>query len=292
MILELLSLYLNLVQPDIPFQITEKSYFEDSSLLTVSPIPQKNSDQITPILNAKSAYSIDLNSGTEIFSQNSNEKVAIASITKLMTTLVILEEHSLDEVVTIPSKISQVEGSKINLLSGDQLRIKDLLRSMLIHSANDAAVALAEINSGSEQEFVKKMNKKAKKLGMKNTKFTNASGLDTEEESYSTAYDVSVLAKAAYAKPFIKNTVKLKEFQINSQSSENTYSLKTTNKLLDSYLQVFGLKTGTTDKAGQCLVTIAKTNSDNYIMTVILGSSDRYKDTKVLIDWLTRTYQW
>jgi serine-type D-Ala-D-Ala carboxypeptidase (penicillin-binding protein 5/6) len=172
---------------------------------------------------------------------------------------------------------------------GEKITIENLLYGMLIHSGNDAAFALAKADSGNIDDFVKKMNKKAEVLGLKNTHFTNPIGLD-DKDAYSTAYDLYLLSKFAYSNNFIKNAVKQTKKEIASSNHKIVHELENTNQLLKSYLDVEGLKTGTTDEAKQCLITIAKNKKGNKIITIILGSDDRFGESKILIDWTFRSY--
>ena len=135
------------------------------------------------------------------------------------------------------------------------------------------------------------MNLKAKELGLNDTHFTNPVGLD-DPENYSTAYDLSILGRYAYSKNFIRRAAIIKDMEVSSTNGRLTHKLKSTNDLLGSYLKVLGLKTGTTDLAGECLVAIIENNKGNDILTVVLGSSSRYTETKLLADWVFRTFNW
>ncbi len=261
------------------------------TVLSASAVPQQNPRNIAPIIRARSAIAVDLKTGMTLFEKKSDDHLPIASITKLMTSIVILENHDINEVMMVSKKASQIEGSKAWLAPGEKITVGNLLYATLVHSANDAAYTLAENDSKSISVFVNKMNQRAQDLGLFNTHFTNPIGLD-EAANYSSAYDLTVLGRYAYTKNFIRKASALKELEIASTNGKTIHKLKSTNDLLGSYLKVLGLKTGTTDQAGQCLVAIIENSKGNDILTVVLGSSSRYQETKVLADWVFRSFTW
>jgi len=262
-----------------------------SNLLSVSPIPIKKDAFISPIIKAKASVAMDNQTGEILFEKNGNARKQIASITKLMTAIIILEENSLGEVATVSSKASRKEGSQMFLRLGEEITIQDLLYGLLIQSANDAAETLAEHNAGSEKDFVTKMNTKARELGLLNTHFQNPIGFDSQN-NYSSAVDIAKLARYAYQKEFIKNTATIKEMKVLSYDKTYTHELESTNELLDSYLNIKGLKTGKTALAGLCNVSIAENDQGNDIITVVLNSPARFTESKILIDWVFRAYIW
>ncbi|MBU1992466.1 MAG: D-alanyl-D-alanine carboxypeptidase family protein [Patescibacteria group bacterium] len=262
-----------------------------ASLLHAAPQPVKKTDKIAPVLKATSSIAVDIDSGKTLFESNVHEKRAIASITKLMTAAIVLDENNLNEVVTISREAASVPGSKIWLYPGEKIQVQNLLYSIIIHSGNDAAWALAEYNAGSVEAFVDKMNEKAKKLGLENTHFTNPAGFD-DKDNYSTAYDVSILGRYIYRKSFVRHAAAIKELSVTSVNGDITHNLQSTNDLLDSYLNVKGLKTGHTEKAGLCLVAITENEFGNRILTVMLNSPNRFEETKILTDWAFRSFIW
>ena len=262
-----------------------------SNLLSVSPIPIKKDAFISPIIEAKASVAMDNQTGEILFEKNGNARRQIASITKLMTAIVILEENSLGEVVTVSGVASRTDVSQMFLRAGEKITVQDLLYGVVIHSANDAAEALAEYNAGSVADFAEKMNNKARELGLLNTHFENPIGFDSRN-NYSSALDVAKLARYAYQKQFIKDAASLKTLKVMSQDKTYTHELESTNELLDSYLNIKGLKTGKTDLAGLCNVSIAENDQGNDIITVVLGSPDRFRESKILIDWVFRAYIW
>ena len=206
-----------------------------------------------------------------------------------MTAYIILKEHKLDEIVTIKFNNQYVIGSKVGLQRKEQMSIKNLLEALLIKSGNDAAVALAIHNAKTVNSFVDKMNKESRKLGLLNTKFQNPIGLD-HPNNYSTANDLAKLSLLLYENNNIIEIINKKEIEISSTS--NQYKIKNTNKLLNSYLNIKGFKTGKTDNAKECLITVAENKDKKTILTIVIGSEDRFYDTKTLIEWTFQNFIW
>lgn len=234
-------------------------------------------------VSAHSAVVLDVATGVALFTKNEREHRSIASLTKLMTAILVLEQYhnQLDTSATIPSLAMEVEGSRMFLLSGEEMTIANLLRGLLIRSANDAAVTLANTVGGTQEHFVELMNRRAHYLGLENTHFTNPHGLDNPE-NYSTARDVAFLAKYALTFPFIRETVSLREETVFDVSGKFSHTLKTTNELLGTSFPIFGLKTGTTEEAGECFVGLATLDKRDFLI-VLLGSENRFQDTKALL---------
>jgi len=292
MLTALLSLYAStkLLGAELPGDAVDA--WNSNSLLEATAIPEHDTANLEPILKAKSVLAVDLKNGMLLYERNGYDHRSIASITKLMTVTIILEENKLSDVVTVSKTASQVEGSKIWLAPGEKISVENLLYAALIPSANDAAYALAEYNSGGNiTDFVAKMNQKAQELGLHDTHFTNPIGLD-EPGNYSSAYDLSILGRYVYNKSFVKRAAVIKEMTISSTNGKLNHELKSTNDLLGSYLKVLGLKTGTTDLAGQCLIAIIENSKGDDILTVVLDSPSRYDETKLLADWVFRTFSW
>ena len=243
-------------------------------------------------LTAPSAILVDSENFNILYEKNSHEQRSVASITKVMTVLLIMEDIekgkiSLTDTVTDSAHAASMGGSDIWLEEGEQMSLDDMLKATLVASANDAAVALAEYTEGSEEAFVKRMNSRAKELGMKDTVFKNCNGLD-EEGHISSAYDVALMSAE-----LIKHT---KVFDYTSIWLDFLRDGKTqivnTNKLLKSYNGITGLKTGTTDDAGSCISATAKRDGLSLI-AVVLGSdsgTDRFKDASILLDYGFNNY--
>ena len=238
-------------------------------------------------INAKSAILIEYNTGKILYDMNSDEKLAPASITKIMSLILVMEaleqgKISLDTKVTASEHAASLGGSQIWLEPGEVMTIDELLRATVIASANDATVALAEAVAGSEESFVAMMNKKAEQLGMKNTKFVNSYGLDAEGH-LTTAYDVALMSAELIKHELIRKYSSVKMDSLRDGESE----LVNTNKLIRYYDGCFGLKTGTTGKAGSCLSATAERDGLTLI-AVVLGAStskDRFSGTAKLLDY-------
>ena len=243
-------------------------------------------------ITAPSAILVDSDSFKILYEKNSHEKRSVASITKVMTVLLIMEDIesgkiSLTDTITSSAHAASMGGSDIWLEEGEQMSLDDMLKATLVASANDAAVALAEHTEGSEEAFVKRMNNRAKELGMKDTVFKNCNGLD-EEGHLSSAYDVALMSAelVKHVKVFDYTKIWLDFLRDGKTQIVNT------NKLLKSYNGITGLKTGTTSEAGSCISATA--NRDGLsLIAVCLGSSsgtDRFKDASMLLDFGFNNY--
>lgn len=233
------------------------------------------------IITAQAALVMDVKSGTIVYKKNIHEKRPIASLTKLMTALLTLENVKWNEEISISHNAYITAGSQMHLFEAEKITIENLLKGLLIKSGNDAAVALAEHIAGSEGEFVEMMNQKAKNIGLLHTHYKNPHGLD-EKGAFSTAFDVTLLAKKLIESPRIRKIIQTKKEVVTDISGKISHKLTTTNWLLDSVFNVYGVKTGTTENAGQCFVALVKIHGREYLITV-LGSTERFADTKALL---------
>lgn len=259
--------------------------------LALQKEPRKKADSTGPVVQAETIYSVDLASGSPLLVKNIFRRRPIASIAKLVTAMVILDRHKLNKKITVSKNASSQEGSRMWLREDEEITIESLLTGLLVSSGNDAAVALAEFDAGSEGTFVFKMNEKARALGLKDTHFSNVKGFD-EDSNYSTAYDIMMFSRAALEYPFIRKTVALKTAEVNSASGKTKHRLESTNELLENpYFKVIGLKTGRTPAAGQSFVSLAQGPNGHEILTVLLDSPDRFKETKIALDWILRNYE-
>jgi D-alanyl-D-alanine carboxypeptidase len=255
-----------------------------------NPVQIVKLDSSRPLIRGDSALVADLNSDTVIFQKNGIKRQSIASLTKLMTAYIIIQEHKLNEIVTITELAANTSGSSIGLQINEQQTVENLLKGLLIQSGNDAAVALAIYNSGTVDQFVQKMNHYSSTLNLQNTKFQNPMGFD-DQDNYSTAQDLYTLAKEVYSFQEIQEIVQIKSTTISSIDGTTSHRLDSTNLILDSYLQIGGLKTGTTAEAGGCFIGIT-INTPNPHIAIILGSNDRFLDTKVMLDWAKNTFKY
>jgi D-alanyl-D-alanine carboxypeptidase (penicillin-binding protein 5/6) len=272
-----------------------QSSFNNADLLEVNRVPVKSYEMIEPAVEAKAALVMDVGSGMVLFDKDGRKQLPIASLTKIMTAILILESHSLYEIVTVDENYAAMPesetGVKIWLRQNEKITIGDLLVALLVRSAGDAALALAKHHSGSVEEFVNEMNKKAKTLNLKNTHFINPIGMDADGH-YSSAFDLALLTKYALRFPTFRNIIRMKEAEIKSTDGRITHSFETTNYLLYSYLDIEGVKTGTTDAAGENVINLARSPSGHEIIAIILNSPDRFQENKSIIDWTFRSYTW
>ena len=252
-------------------------------------ISVSNESTDEPIINSRIGVIYDRKSGRVIWGKNDNKRVAMASTTKIMTCIIVLENANLNEEVTVSSRAAGTGGSRLELKKGDKITIHDLLYGLMLRSGNDAAVALAEHVGGDKEGFAKLMNNKAKELGLKDTHFVTPHGLDNPEH-YTTAYELAQITDYALKNETFAKIVNTKDYTI----SINGYSkgLTNTNELL-GYLQgVNGVKTGFTNNAGRCLVT--SVNRNNFeIITVVLGADTkkiRTADSIKLIEYAYKNY--
>lgn len=256
----------------------------------------KNVNAVEMDISAKSAILVDFNTGKVLYSKNENEPLAMASMTKVMSMLLIMEkidDGSLkyDDIVEISTESSSMGGSQIFLNPGDKYKVIDLLKGVAMASANDAVVALAEKTYGSKEHFIEAMNKKAECLGLKNTHFVNVHGLD-EEGHYSSAYDMSVMARELLKHEKILDFTRVYEEYLTKPDGSQIW-LVNTNKLVRFYDGVDGLKTGFTQKAGYCLTATGKKNNLRLI-SVVMGEESiekRSSDTVKLLNYGFNTFK-
>ena len=245
-------------------------------------------------LSAKSAILMDAKTGTVLYSSNANEPLPPASVTKVMTLLLVAEAISsgsiaLTDTVTVSDRAASMGGSQIFIKEGEEFTVEELLKSTVIASANDAAVALAELIAGSEASFVNLMNKRAKELGMKNTTFENATGLDdTVTKHLTSAYDIALMSRE-----LIKHECILEHSKVWQDSIRGgEFILTNTNRLVRYYSGCTGLKTGSTDKAGFCISATAERDG-MHLIAVIMGAptrDERNSSARTLLDYGFASY--
>lgn len=240
-----------------------------------------NAIEIT--VSAKSAILIDANTFEVLYAKNENEKRGIASTTKILTSLIALEYGAPQKEFVASKEAVTVEGTSIGLKSGDKITIKALVYGMLLESGNDAANVTAYGISGNITEFSKLMNSYAKKIGMNDSNFTNPSGL-TDENHYSTAYDMALLTSVAIKNPVFKKICSTESAVIDFGTPEISRTLSNHNRLLRECEGVFGVKTGYTKASGRCLVTACERNGITLI-AVTLNAYDDWNDHKKLYDF-------
>lgn len=241
-------------------------------------------------LNSRIGLIFDRNSKRILYEKNGLKQVPMASTTKIMTAIVVLENSELNDVVTISKKAAGTGGSRLGLRTNDKITVHDLLYGLMLKSGNDAAVALAEHVGGGIEEFADMMNKKAKELGLINSHFITPHGLD-KEKHYTTAYELACMADYALKIPKFKEIVSSKNYNITINARSNL--IGNTNELLGNLNGVYGVKTGFTNEAGRCLVTACK-REDLDIITVVLGADTkkyRTSDSIKLIEYAYKNYE-
>lgn len=257
---------------------------------TDTNVEENNDTNVSLAQNAKSAILIDASTGQILFEKNSHEKLAPASMTKIMSMLVIVEsiEKGIihwDDMVTASSNASGMGGSQILLETGEQMKVEDMFKGVAVASGNDAVVALAEAVAGTTDEFVKMMNDKVKELGLKDTNFKNPHGLD-DANHYSSAYDMAMIARELVKHEKVLTFTSIYEDYLRKGTSKEFW-LVNTNKLVRFYNGVDGLKTGYTTEAGYCLTATAKKN-DMRLISVVMGEESnglRTSETSALLDY-------
>lgn len=250
----------------------------------------------TLVSNGKAGLLMEVNSGEILFEKNKDSQLAVASMTKMVGLIIIMEklesgEISLDEIVTASKNASGMGGSQIYLETGEKMSVRDLIKGITMASANDATVAMAEKIAGSEEKFVEMMNAKVKELGLKNTHFVNSTGLD-EDGHYSSAYDMAMIAKELLSHEQILDFTSVYEDYLRVDTS-NKFWLVNTNKLVRLYDGADGLKTGFTDNAGYCMAVTAKRDGMRLI-AIVLGEnigSVRNEETSELLDYGFNNYK-
>ncbi len=253
-----------------------------------SDLPLLKENAKYPIVSAQSVMAIDLDSGVTLYEKDPNKALLPASTTKILTALVALDTYEVSQVLKV-GKVS-VEGQKMGLVQGEDMTFIDLLNGLLIYSANDAAEVLAQNHPAGRSVFIGLMNKKVKDLGLTNSHFTNPVGLD-DGAQYSTTRDLAIVAKYAMDIPLFAEIVGTKEKTVKSVDGRFVHRLVNINKLLGEVPGVLGVKTGWTENARENLVTYVNRNNRK-IMVVVLGSSDRFGETKELIEWIYSNYNW
>ena len=256
--------------------------------LSIADYPVNHTGIKPPYLSAKSAIVIDQNSKAILYQKNPNLISPLASITKIMTALIVLDNYKLDQVVTV-NNLNNI-GQTMGLEIGEQITVENLLYGLLIQSGNDAAYVLANIYQGGKNEFVKAMNDKAKELRLYDTQFQNPAGLDSYGH-YSTVHDIAILSATAMKNSTFKKIVGTKTITVTDINHTIIHELKTINDLLGKVSGLKGVKTGWTELAGECLVTYIE-RGNKKIITVILGSQDRFGESSQLINWVFNNHQW
>jgi len=246
-------------------------------------VANSSPDPELPTLTAPAWILYDADAGVVIASQGADEERPMASVTKIMTALVVVENADLDELVRISASAAATGEAEIGLVQGERWSVADLLAAVMIRSGNDAAVALAEHVGGSIEGFADLMNAKAESLGLQHSHFVNPHGLDTEGH-YTSAADLVVMAEAALADPYLARLARTSRITFKPDPSGVSRVANSTNRLLGLYPGVVGLKTGFTNDAGRVLVSVLQRNGRTLI-GVVMGSEDHFDDSRKLLDY-------
>lgn len=270
--------------------------FDGVGIENVAPIPvlkngiDLNTQQdFTNTLSSRAVYVMDVNSGSILLQKNADQERAPASTTKMLTALTARKIYQLDQVFEVKEE-AFTQGNGMELEIGEQITVQNLLNGLLIASGNDAAFTLANNHPLGYQGFITQMENLAQELNLDNTFFTNPSGLDSEKHK-TTAHDLAIMAKEIMKDDFLKSIVGTKSKVISDVSGSRQHQLENTNSLLGVEAGVVGIKTGTTWEAGETLVTQVD-RDDKSIIIVVMGSQNRYDETKAVIDWVFENYQW
>lgn len=242
----------------------------------IESIETNSNDPQLPTINSRAYVVIDRKSNTILVGKNENQKKKMASTTKIMTALVVIEHVNLSDIVEISKKAASTGGSRLGLKTGDKITISDLLYGLMMRSGNDAAVALAEYVAGSISDFANLMNEKANSLGLSNTHFVTPHGLD-EDEHYTTAYELALLSNYAMNNEIFAKIVGTKNYTITINGYPKV--LTNTNELLGVLNGVYGIKTGFTNGANRCLVTCCKRGNMDIICVVLGADTKKYRTT-------------
>ena len=242
--------------------------------------------KLAPEVTSRAAFFIETNSGKVLYEKNAHEKFHIASLMKIMTTIVALEGKTMDDTFDVSSRASDMEPDKMFLIAGERMTLRELLQGIFLISANDAAEVIAEGTTGRREEFINLMNSKAAQLGMNNTFFANPTGLEEDNiTQFSTSYDTALMSRYLIKKwPEIVGITSNPHIFIDRTDNHQDYDMYSGINLLTTYPGVIGLKTGYTPEAGLTLVTLARIGN-NEVLGVLLGAVNRRDDAKALLDY-------
>ena len=289
-------------QPGYPFVLESRTATSD-----FTPI-MKVGAMNTAVPYAHAAVLLDASSGKTLYEKNADDERQIASLTKLFTTMITVEEvKNLDEAVTIPEEAVYAEGTRVGcprsgycvserLHVGEQISVMSLLHAALMNSANDAAISLATHIDGSQEKFAERMNARAKELGLEHTHFCTPSGLEIdghEKECYSSARDIAKIAAYALRYKLLWNIMRSPNMTISSIDGKYQHSIFNTDEILDSYPNLIGTKTGFTPNAGKSLLAVASDPSGKHnLVAVALDDEARWQDVPGMLRWGFNSFSW
>mgnify|MGYP001578385910 FL=1 len=254
--------------------------------------PVRDFNILEPVIEARAAVLYDVNSGRFLYAHNVNKRLPIASVTKLMTAIVVMDNFNLDDIYTVPAENVNVDGFGADLYRGERLKGADLFKIMLIKSSNDAALTFATQAQSQGIDLEAKMNEKARQLGMTNTHFSDPAGLD-DQDAFSTAADLIKLVSYAAGYDLISELLTTRVADVTSVDGRISHHLINTNQLLGQITGIIVGKTGHTDSAlGTMVLEVGIDTGGERLISVVLGSSDRFGETRKLIEWGKKAYSW
>ncbi len=282
----------DLVIPAESHQKLSKAQKESLAVLAPHAIQARPKPTTSPGVSAKAYIALEPGSNYPLIEKNADMHVPIASTTKIMTSLVAMDSYDLDRVITIPREAAGIEGSEVQLLTNETMTVKNLLYALLIQSANDGAMTLA-LADGDKDAFIAKMNAKAELLGLTNTHYRDPAGLN--DEGYSSARDLAILTQYALKNELFRTIVQTAKYTVWSSDNRYKHDLTNSNRLVVPQEALYlptaiGVKTGTTDAAGHCLVAAAKLANNDYVVSVVLNTTEysnsaSAKESRKLLTW-------
>ncbi|MEK7604039.1 MAG: serine hydrolase [Patescibacteria group bacterium] len=273
---------------DMPLSNTQAYIFPVSA---PSYLPVLNTTIERPRLSAKSAVIYDIRSSRYLYSKSPEDRLPVASLTKLLSAIAVLENLNLDDVVVVPEESLKVDGEKQTLYLDEKIKVRDLLKMMLVESSNDAAYALRIYASSSGVDMIGLMNRKAIELGMSNSIFHDPAGLN--DDALSSTEDLVKLAIYSLKFDELWSTLGEKTTSVYSIDGKIEHKINSTNQLFGIIPDIIGGKTGYTDKALGCMLLVVDIPGKNdKIISIVLGSAERFTDTEKLVDWTRRAYNW
>lgn len=284
----------NLVESKVTSEnLKETVKFESTVLAETIPVKEPKIEIISKNIEpskttAVAAIAFDTQTRQTLFQKNIHQRLAPASTTKIMTAIIASEYFASGDLLTVPPE-AVIKGSSMGLVAGERLTFRGLLYGLMLNSGNDAAFTVAMNYPGGYDAFVAKMNERVNEIGLENTHFDNPAGFDSQTQ-YSSAYDLLQIGKAAIINAKLGRVFSTKETSVTSIDKLQIHDLKNLNKLLNQD-GVVGIKTGTTEKAGESFVGLVEKNGHT-VLTVMLNSEDRFGETKKLIDWIFENYSW
>ena len=268
-----------------------ENIFLASQLIPTYPI--RNWNTAEPQITAKIAFVFETSRQKILWQKDGlHESRPIASLTKLMTALVVMENSKLDETFIVSKKAVQTPGELGGLVVGEELTMENLITALLVESSNDAAAALAEnIATSTKQDFIVLMNQKTKSLGLADTTFTDPSGLDAGNQS--SAWDLNIIMQEALKYPVLQKITQTATVDFKSVDAKFNHRLISTNKLLSLYPEIIAGKTGYTEEAGNCMILAFRApNNQGTIISIIMDSQDRMEESAAILKWTKEAFLW